>query len=202
MTRYALCFVMLCTVSAWPQASGNVTMSLWSGAPTGTCNALRQLAQNTATGDLYTCPTTAAWHLTGSGGTTTLNGCTNTTPGQFVCTNSITGGTGPVGQLTLPFAGTGLPSPPTTAIASVAADATGHLWWSPGSGTAYVQILTQGTSTTTGAANALTFGSLTFPLTSTTTLIPTAGQFLQYNGTQIVGAVPAGVQVGGVTTIP
>jgi uncharacterized protein YaiE (UPF0345 family) len=70
-----LFLLLVLSGAVFGQASGNVTMLLYSGAPTGTCNA-RQLAMNQATGQLYSCNGTAWQVLTGGGGTGNATGLT------------------------------------------------------------------------------------------------------------------------------
>lgn len=253
--------ILLLASPLWSQSSGNVTMILFPGTPSGSCNS-RQIALNQATGQLYTCnasawqviaggpgggggvsnfsagnlanlfttnvsnPTTTpnlaftlsqapAQSMLGNatsasglptwitiptgGGSNPLNGCTTPSLGVLICDNSIQGGTGPVALITLPYASTGLPAPPAGAAAGIAANASGQLFTSTGNGAAFLPI-SSGGGGGNGAASSLVFGSNSLPLSNS---IPGNGQFLMYDGSQILGATinGGGGPTGGVTIV-
>lgn len=116
---------------AAPLASPNLT-----GIPTGPT-----AAPGTNTTQLAT---TAFVLANAAGGGSALQGCSTAQSGQLVCTTSVQGGTGTVGMLTMPYASGGLPTPPADAHAAIAPDSGGHLFWSPGNGTAFAAIGTGG----------------------------------------------------------
>lgn len=133
-----LLLILLFSAPVWGQAAGNVTMVLFPGAPSGTCNS-RQIALNQSSGQLFTC-NAGAWQAIQGGGGGGLNGCTTAVTGQLICNVSVQGGTGLVGVLLLPYDSSGLPTPPSGANAGIAANASGQLFWSPGNSTAYSAI--------------------------------------------------------------
>lgn len=173
---------------------------------------------------------TTAFVLANAGGTpggSTLQGCTTPTSGNLVCDVSVQGGTGNVGMLTMPYAGQGLPSPPSTALAAIAPDATGHLFWSPGGGAPFTAIAAGGVTPSagvetfngrhgnvlpvaadyaeffapiggTGTADALRFAQTSFGMSPT---VPTQGQCLAVSQDTIVGAPCGAPAMGGVTII-
>lgn len=203
MMKYAL-VVTLFTVQALGQLSGNAQLVLFPGTPTGSCTS-RQLGLNQSNSTLYVC-NNSAWQLetpSGGGGGGGLLGCSTSTSGQLVCDVSVQGGTGPVGMLTLPFAQSGLPAPPSGDLAAVAANATGQLYWSPGGSSPFVPFGTGGGGQPTGTATALQFNQTTLNLSSTA---PATGECLALHqdgtiaGVTCGGAV-AGPTLGGVTII-
>lgn len=96
------------------QTSGNVTMVLYPGVPTGVCNA-RQLGLNQSTGQLYSCSGTS-WlpvssvPATASGNTVFGNNTANTTaPGFFAPGGDVALNAGSFNVNALHFGSTGLP---------------------------------------------------------------------------------------------
>jgi hypothetical protein len=61
-----LAFIVLASAFAFGQSSGNMTMLLFPGVPTGTCNS-RQMAMDLATGQVYSC-FNSAWQVLAGGG--------------------------------------------------------------------------------------------------------------------------------------
>lgn len=173
---------------------------------------------------------TTAFVLANAGGTpggSTLQGCSTAEAGRLVCDLSVQGGTGNVGMLTMPYAGAGLPSPPTTAQAAIAPDATGHLFWSPGGSAPFTPIAAGGVTPSagvetfngrhgnvlpvaadyaeffapiggTGTADALRFAQTSFGMSQN---VPTQGQCLAVSQDTIVGAPCGAPAMGGVTII-
>lgn len=162
---------------------------------------LSQAPANTMLGNSGASSAVPSWIPIPTPGGGGLAGCTTAVSGALVCNVSVQGGTGTVGELTLPYASTGLPTPPSTAVAAIAANNAGQLFWSPGNGTAFTAIGSGGGGGT-GVATSLQFGSTVIPLESTP---PAVGEYLTYDGTNIVSnALPgaAAVPIGGVTIVP
>jgi hypothetical protein len=135
------------------------------------------------------------------GGGSGLAGCATATSGILICDVSVQGGTGTVGMLTMPYASGGLPQPPTTAVAAIAPDNTGHLFWSPGNSAPFTAIGNGGGGGgTTGIASAFQFGATTFSLSSNA---PTSGQCIGISGNSVVGTACGGAPpgLGGVTVV-
>lgn len=126
----------------------------------------------------------------GTGGGTSLQGCATSTPGNLVCDNSIQGGTGNVGLLTMPYSSAGLPTPPSGALAAIAPDATGHLFWSPGNSTAFAAIGSGGGGQ--GTAGVTTFNGRSGDV------MPQASDYSEFFAPAGSGGVP---QLGGVTIV-
>jgi hypothetical protein len=192
----------------------------FTGTPTG---------PTAAVGTNTTQLATTAFVLANAGaGGSGLTGCATPSAGNLVCDVSVQGGIGTVGLLTLPYASGGLPSPPSTAQAAIAADATGHLFWSPGNNTAFAAIGGAG-GTTPPPAGVATFNGRSgavmpqasdysaffAPIGTSTTAPATALQFAQsvfdlsatapingeclaVNGTTVVGAPCGGGGAGAV----
>jgi hypothetical protein len=130
----------------------------------------------------------------GGGG---LTGCSTPTSGNLTCDNSVAVTAASVGVMTLGLGS--LPQPPAGASGALAANASGVLYWSPGSGAAFTPV----TTAPTGAANSLTFGAN--PTIALATTNPTNGECLLFNGTNITGG-PCGTSavsgpIGGVVAV-
>lgn len=83
---------------------------------------------------------------TGSGGGTTLAGCSTPTAGNFECDHSLSATIGNEGLLTLPFAG--LPaSVPSGHSGQLAADANGVPYWAAGNSSPFTKLMMADAST-------------------------------------------------------
>ena len=181
MKRLVLFYVLVTFVTfvivsrACAQASGNATMLLFPGVPTGTCHP-RQLAMNLSNGALYSCNNGAWQPLTGGGGggvgTVTSFNAGNLAP---LFTTSVSNPSSTPG---LTFFLNNVPA--NTILGNFTNSSNPPNWFAPS-----CDISLSGGSFT---INRLTFTGSSIPLGAP----PATGQFLTFNGTSIVGGTPTG----------